>query len=92
MENVLIVMRLKAQKNFQKLGEPIDRKAWTYIVPTDVNAYYRPSFNDISNPPISLDSERNRRMYSPLFSFYSRHFTITFLQQGRTEVGKSYHI
>jgi len=52
MPNILILVRLNAKKNFQKLREPIDRKAWTYIIPTDVNAYYRPSFNDISKKTI----------------------------------------
>ncbi len=43
-----MIFRLIAKKNFERLRETVDRKAWTSVIPVDVNAYYRPSFNDIS--------------------------------------------
>ena len=39
--------RLQTRANLQKLREPIDRKSWSGLYPTIVNAFYDPSFNDI---------------------------------------------
>lgn len=48
MQHVLKILRLKASSNFRKLRQPIDRNAWTFMQPTDVNAAYYPSHNDMS--------------------------------------------
>ncbi|CAF0789680.1 unnamed protein product [Adineta steineri] len=47
-QNVFTIIRLAAKHKFQILREPINRKAWTHLNPTDVNANYRPWFNDIT--------------------------------------------
>ncbi len=43
-----MINRIDVKENLRKLREPINRKAWAYILPTDINAYYRTAFNDIS--------------------------------------------
>jgi hypothetical protein len=75
MENALVIFKLIAKKNFERLRESVDRKAWTYINPTDVNAFYRPSFNDISN----LSIANNYQIYLFVFSFYSGNSANTFV-------------
>jgi predicted metalloendopeptidase len=43
-----MINQINVEENLKKLRQPIDRKAWSLILPTDINAYYRWSFNDIS--------------------------------------------
>ncbi|UJR12864.1 hypothetical protein I4U23_017038 [Adineta vaga] len=47
-QNVLLMLQLNVKNSLHKLRESIDRKIWEYILPTDVNAYYRFAFNDIT--------------------------------------------
>jgi predicted metalloendopeptidase len=48
MQNILMINQINAEENSKMLREPINRKAWSNILPTDINAYYRAPFNDIS--------------------------------------------
>ncbi|UJR21017.1 hypothetical protein I4U23_024117 [Adineta vaga] len=56
MENVLTLLRIKAKNSFQKLRKPIDREAWAYMLPTDVNANYHASFNAMTFTAAILQS------------------------------------
>ncbi|CAF4213469.1 unnamed protein product, partial [Adineta steineri] len=47
MQNILTMLQINAQNNFYKLRKSVDRNDWAYAAPTDVNAYYDASFNDI---------------------------------------------
>ncbi|CAF1045925.1 unnamed protein product [Adineta steineri] len=47
-QNILRMLQLNAKKNLLKLHKSVDRKNWDDTFPTTVNAYYRPSFNDIT--------------------------------------------
>ncbi|CAF1487471.1 unnamed protein product [Adineta ricciae] len=47
-QNVLLMLQLNVKHSLHKLRESIDRKVWEYILPSDVNAYYRFTFNDIT--------------------------------------------
>ncbi|CAF3189072.1 unnamed protein product [Rotaria socialis] len=48
--NVLLMLKLNAKKNLQVLRQLLDREEWIGYTPTIVNAFYNPSFNDISFP------------------------------------------
>ena len=65
MQHVLKILRLKAMISFQKLRKPIDRNAWTFILPIEVNAAYSPSLNHMSK-------------YGVYERFYSRYFVVAF--------------
>ena len=47
-ENVLLVLKVKVKTNLRKLREFVDRKSWLGSPPTIINAFYNPSFNEIS--------------------------------------------
>jgi predicted metalloendopeptidase len=44
----LIILQLNAEKNFEKLRNPVDNNAWGDFVPTVVNAFFEAQFNRIS--------------------------------------------
>ncbi|CAF1185487.1 unnamed protein product [Rotaria sordida] len=48
--NVLKLLQIKAKERFQILRKSVDRKAWNFIAPTVVNAFYLPSTNQITFP------------------------------------------
>ncbi|CAF1440312.1 unnamed protein product [Adineta ricciae] len=48
MQHVLKILRLKARNSFQKLRKPIDRNAWSFILPIEVNAAYSASLNHMT--------------------------------------------
>ncbi|CAF2048361.1 unnamed protein product, partial [Rotaria magnacalcarata] len=48
--NVLLMLKLNVKKNLQALRQLLDREEWIGYTPTIVNAFYNPSFNDISFP------------------------------------------
>ncbi|CAF3835985.1 unnamed protein product, partial [Adineta steineri] len=50
MNNILKLLQIKAKENFQILRKHVDRKAWGSSPPTDVNAFYTPSKNQITFP------------------------------------------
>jgi predicted metalloendopeptidase len=47
--NVLRAEAFEVKRQLNKIGKPIDRDEWSMTPPT-VNAYYRPSMNDINFP------------------------------------------
>ena len=47
--NVLRAEAFEVKRNLNKVGKPVDRDEWSMSPPT-VNAYYRPSMNDINFP------------------------------------------
>ncbi len=47
--NVLAAKRFEFERELHHLGQPVDRSEWAMTPPT-VNAYYRPSFNEIVFP------------------------------------------
>jgi predicted metalloendopeptidase len=49
LENVLLFGEDKGRRSFARVGKPLDRALWPVTVPT-VNAYYRPSYNEIVFP------------------------------------------
>ena len=49
LKNLFAAAAWSTQYNLSKLGEPVDRGEWNMTPPT-VNAFYRPSMNDISFP------------------------------------------
>ena len=62
LENIFVILTMEANKNFAKLGKPVDKDRWS-TAPAVVNAFYSPNKNDIVFPAGILQ---------PLF--YSRHF------------------
>ncbi|CAF2099472.1 unnamed protein product [Rotaria magnacalcarata] len=48
--NVLKLLQIKTQEDFQILRKPTDRKAWGDTAPSIVNAFYDPSKNQITFP------------------------------------------
>ncbi|MBV9958197.1 MAG: M13 family metallopeptidase [Acidobacteria bacterium] len=48
-QNVLRAREFEIQRNFNKIGKPIDRNEWGMTPPT-VDAYYNPNFNEIVFP------------------------------------------
>ncbi len=51
--NVCRATAFEVDRNFAKLGKPIDRGEW-YMLPQTVNAYYMPSMNEIVFPAAIL--------------------------------------
>lgn len=51
--NVMHSLEFEAQRNFDKIGQPVDRKEWG-MTPQTVNAYYNPSMNEIVFPAAIL--------------------------------------
>ena len=47
--NVLRADQFEVKRQLNKIGKPVDRDEWSMTPPT-VNAYYRPSMNDINFP------------------------------------------
>lgn len=47
--NVASADAFEVKRNLNKIGKPVDREEWSMTPPT-VNAYYRPSMNDINFP------------------------------------------
>jgi hypothetical protein len=39
-KNALMIEQLNERENFLRLRQSINRKSWTFVVPTDVNDYY----------------------------------------------------
>ncbi|MEM8981669.1 MAG: M13-type metalloendopeptidase [Pseudomonadota bacterium] len=52
-DNVVRAVRLDADRQFGKLGGPVDRDEW-FMSPQTVNAYYNPSMNEIVFPAAIL--------------------------------------
>ncbi|CAF2933114.1 unnamed protein product [Rotaria sp. Silwood2] len=48
--NVLKLLQIKAKEEFQNFRKPIDHKVWGSTPPTDINAYYSLSKNQITFP------------------------------------------
>ena len=48
LHNILLVLQAVTRKNFQKLHEPVDNKAWGDLPPVVVNAFFEAPFNRIS--------------------------------------------
>ncbi len=42
------MLKLQVKASLGTLREPVDRKSWLGLPPIIVNAFYNPSFNDIS--------------------------------------------
>ncbi|GAA5179533.1 M13 family metallopeptidase [Niveibacterium umoris] len=51
--NVVRGSRFEAQRQFAKIGKPLDRGEWD-MTPSTVNAYYNPQMNDINFPAAVL--------------------------------------
>lgn len=51
--NVMHSLEFESQRNFDKIGQPVDRKEWG-MTPQTVNAYYNPSMNEIVFPAAIL--------------------------------------
>ena len=51
--NVCRATKFEVDRNFAKLGKPIDRTEW-FMLPQTVNAYYMPSMNEIVFPAAIL--------------------------------------
>ena len=51
--NVMRSMEFEAQRNFDKIGQPVDKTEWG-MTPQTVNAYYNPSNNEIVFPAAIL--------------------------------------
>jgi putative endopeptidase len=51
--NVMAGAKFTMDREFSKLGKPVDRSEW-FMTPQTVNAYYNPSFNEIVFPAAIL--------------------------------------
>ena len=49
LQNYISAYRFELQRNYNKLGKPVDKTEW-FMTPPTVNAYYNPTTNEITFP------------------------------------------
>ena len=86
--NVLAAMQFESQRNWTKIGKPVDRGEWGMSPPT-VNAYYNPQLNEIVfpagilQPPFYDPNADDAVNYGAMGAVIGHEMTHGFDDQGR---------
>lgn len=86
--NVMRAAEFEAQRNFNKIGQPVDKSEWG-MTPQTVNAYYNPSNNEIVFPaailqPPFFDAKADDALnYGGIGAVIGHEITHGFDDQGR---------
>lgn len=84
LSNVILIGRLNCLKELKRLRESVDRKMWEWILPTDINAYYRRSFNDISQINSFLLIHLFHLLMQLLLLLFFKHLSSTKIHQSNS--------
>jgi endothelin-converting enzyme/putative endopeptidase len=89
-ENTLKAREFESNRQLAKLGKPVDRSEWE-MIPSEVNAYYDPSLNEIVFPAAILQSPYYDRRAPPGQNYGSTGATMGHeLTHGFDDQGRQY--